>query len=188
MMNTFARLILLFFTTPLAAETWVELNFSYYNPDWEFRESESGMRLSAGAYRGKWGLLATYNFIATAPVDEPVERLRAFPFKNWRELHLTRELVALPRTVIRADISYQGLEVFGSTRNGHALGLSLSQQLNDRISAGFALNRLRLEERDWRITGELAYSFNDSMSLVTRIDDFAEYDFTWYELGLRVSF
>ncbi len=172
-----------------AGETgWFEIAGSYYNPDWEFRESESGIRLTAHYRRGHWYGGASYNTIDTKRVDEPVVRLRGLPFGDWRELTVGRSFGLTPDSSLRLEAAYQGITVFDSTESGYLLATALTHRFGPRFSGSLRLGYLRLEERDWRVTGELVVATGERSAVVARIDDFAEFDFTWYELGVRFSF
>ena len=167
---------------------WVEIAGSYYNPDWEFRESESGVRLSGHFQRGGWYVGATYNTIDTKPVDLVVVRLRGLPFGDWRELTVGHSLDLTPDTSWALEAAYQGVSVFDATESGYSIASALAHRFGPRVSGSLRVGYLQLEEQDWRITGQLLVSTGERSAVVARIDDFAEFDFTWYELGVRFFF
>ncbi len=171
-------------------QSWVEISGSYYNPDWEFRESETGLRFAGHYQRGPWYVGATYNTIDTDRVDIPgVVRLRGLPFGDWRELTIGHSFTAATSSLsLRVEAAYQGITVFDSTESGYSFGAALQHRFNPLVSGSLRLNYQQLEEQDWRVTGQLLFTTGERSAVVARIDDFAEFDFTWYELGIRFFF
>ncbi|NND61132.1 MAG: hypothetical protein HKN49_12775 [Gammaproteobacteria bacterium] len=168
-----------------SAAGWVEADFSYYNPDWELRESESGLRLSAAYTNAAWSFVATHNSIATQRVNQDVVRLRGLPFSNWNEIWVSRSVGLSDSLALEFSATYQSLNLQGETRSGGGAAVGLNSNWSDRWRTQLRISNFTLEENDWRITGELAYRAQTDAELILRIDDFDEFDFTWYEIGYR---
>lgn len=173
------------FAPALAASAgWVELGISHYDPDWELRDRETGLRGAAQVGTDQWFVTAFFNTIATARVDEPVVRLRGLPFEDWRELGAGYRLGDGTTNFVLA-VSYAGVKLGNENRDGFWAGASVTRQFDKHWAGSLRLAYFDLTESDVRLTGELDYRATDRMSIVFRIDDFNEFDFTWYELGAR---
>lgn len=186
-----STLTLLWAAPALSADqnpSWVEVSGSVYDPDWELRTREYGLRLAAQLGLGNWYLAGAYNTIATSRVDEPVVRVRGLPFRNWREAELGYRHTLAPTTSASVAVAYAGLELFDEIRSGYWIGATLVQRFGARTAGSLRLAYMELDERDWRLTGELVIDATTRLALVLRLDDFAEYDFTWYEVGARWRF
>lgn len=190
-----SRIALIFIATLLtepaladANGSWVEVGVSHYNSDWQPRGSETGVRLAGQLRRGRWSAQGFYNSIDTKEVDLPIIRLRGLPFRNWHEAAIGYSLDVTDRTSIQMQGAYIGAQLYDDTLSGYATAVLLRHALAQRVSTTLRLSRMHLEESDWRVTGELVLQMSPRLSVVTRIDDFAEFDFTWYEVGARISF
>ena len=80
------------------------------------------------------------------------------------------------------------LMTFCAVESGAALLTGISHRFGDRLSGSLKLSYFDLWSPDWRLTGELGTRLVDRVELITRIDDTSDFDFTWYEIGLRISF
>lgn len=167
---------------------WLELSASVYDPDWEFREREQGLRLAAQVGFGDWFLAGGYNTIATSAVDLPVVRVRGLPFRNWHELVVGYQHPLSATTSVTVAAAYTGLELFDEVHSGYWSGATVTQRVGSRVEASLRVAYMELDEQDWRLTGQLLIDTSERTALVLRLDDFAEYDFTWYEIGVRWRF
>lgn len=167
----------------------IEISGSLYNPDWEQRENATGLRISGMWMAGKnIRFRGSYNSIDTNVVPLPVVSVRGLPFSNWREAGVAYIWQLASDTNAEVEVSYQGFELYDNTESGAALLAGISHRLNDRFNATIRLSYFDIESPDWRLTGELFTTLSESVDLVTRIDDMSEFDFTWYEVGLRIRF
>lgn len=167
----------------------IELAASLYNPDWEFRENATGLRLSGMRRFGDhFRIRATYNTIDTNFVDLPIIGIRGLPFGNWREFGLGYVTELSADTLLEAEASYQGVELYNQVESGGAVLLGITHRFNERFSAALRLSYFDIQTADWRLTGDLYTALSRRIDLVTRIDDTGQFDFTWYEIGLRFRF
>lgn len=185
-------LMFLLCCTAVNAETprgSIEISASLYNPDWEFRENATGLRLSGMWMLGShFRIRGTYNSIDTNFVDLPIVGLRGLPFGNWREAGLGYIWELTDRTAVEAELSYQGVELYDKTKSGSAISAGFMHRFSERFSGSLRLSYFDLESRDWRVTGDFYTAISERFDLVARIDDTSEFDFTWYEIGLRIRF
>lgn len=133
-------------------------------------------------------LRGTYNSIDTDVVNLPIVRLRGLPFGNWRELGLGFLLPFSRNTDAEVEVSYQAVDLYDMTESGAALSAGISHKINHRFAAALRVTYFDIRSADWRITWDLYTTLTQQIDLLTRIDDTSEFDFTWYEIGLRFRF
>ncbi|MBT8137933.1 MAG: hypothetical protein KJO54_13025 [Gammaproteobacteria bacterium] len=187
-----AVLSALLYSMGAGAETargYFELAGSLYNPDWELRENATGLRLSgAWLVTDKLRIRGTYNTADTDFVDLPIRELRGLPFGNWREAGVAYVHPVGSKTRLDLELSYQGVELAGDIESGSGVSVGIQHIFDQRFSGSLRFGWFDLDGSDTRLTGELLTQIGSNVALVTRIDDTAGFDFTWYEVGLRFRF
>lgn len=172
-----------------APRGYFELAGSLYNPDWELRENATGVRLSAAwLVTDSLRLRGSYNTADTDFVDLPIRELRGLPFGNWREAGVAYVYTASSKTSIELEVSYQGVELSGEIESGSGASVGIQHIFSQRFTGLLRFGWFDLDGSDTRLTGELQTRIRPNVALVTRIDDTAGFDFTWYEVGLRFEF
>lgn len=169
--------------------SYFEIAGSLYNPDWELRENASGIRLSGAWFATeRVRFRATYNSADTDVVNLPIRNIRGLPFRNWRELGAGYVHTLSRSTSLETEISYQAVDLYDDIEAGPAVTVGIQHIFGKRFTGALRLGWFDLQGSDTRFTGELFTTLRPGVALVTRIDDTSNFDFTWYEVGLRFAF
>jgi hypothetical protein len=165
---------------------YLETAFSLYNPDWEARENASGVSLSGSLPLTRHvRVSAGINLLETDPVEGlTVRHVSGKPFENWRSIGLGIFGHGPSGTLWTADIYAAAVDIEGDTENGGTIMLGVQKSF-DRLTAALGAGYLDLAIEDSIVEGTVAYEMTARWSAMARVRDYAEWDFTLYELGVR---
>ncbi len=106
---------------------------------------------------------------------------------QWRELGLGAYLPLTERLHLVAAVSAQQADIDGDAEQGWRLHAGARGALGNRWWWSLEAGYLDLELSDHPLNAELGFRPHDRLGVLFRIRDYAEWDFTAYELGVRLS-
>lgn len=172
-----------------SAHDYVEVAYSLYNPDWERRENASGVSLLGSKSLGnRFHAMASINLLETDDTGLDVTSARGLPFKNWHVVGAGLHGVLGSRFGYSITASYQGVDVEDNYENGAGISAGLSAVVFGNVELGVEVGWLDLVISDATLVGHAAYRLNGSTMLTARVMDYADWDYTRYEIGLRATF
>ena len=171
------------------ARDYVEVAYSLYNPDWERRENASGASLLASKALGaQFRLVAGINLLETDDTGLDVVSARGLPFRNWHTVGAAYGGDLGSQFGFTVTAAYEGVEVDGNYKSGASLSAGLTTLVFRNLELGVAVGWLDLVISDTTLVGHGTWRLTDRTHLTARIMDYAEWDYTRYEIGLRAGF
>jgi hypothetical protein len=107
---------------------------------------------------------------------------------DWGTLGLGARIAVHPRLHLLTGGSWQGAILDDGTESGYAVHLGLRSQLHDRVEFNLVFSYLDLVITDIQTIGEIYFRMTDSLDLGLRVRDYADWDYTSYEAGLRYHY
>ncbi len=172
---------------------YVEVAYSLYNPDWERRENASGASLLASRRLGdRFRATASVNLLETGDTGLDVVNARGLPFSNWHTVGLGVYGPLGSRFGYTVTGTYQGVDVDDNYESGAGIAGGLyavfGSVFGRELELGLEVGFIDVVISDTTLVGQVVYRLSGSTALTARIMDYADWDYTRYELGLRATF
>lgn len=172
-----------------AALTSIEAAWSLYNPDWEERHNAGGISLLARASLAqRVHAIASINLLSTDRVDLPVTSVRGLPFRNWHAVGAGYQWPLPGNLTVETTLSIQGVEIDGNMERGPGVALALAGVARERVQWRIEAGWIDVAIQDTTLIAQAAFALNRALAVTARIADYAKWDYTRYELGLRMRF
>jgi hypothetical protein len=107
---------------------------------------------------------------------------------DWLVLGLGYRLPLSDRIDLTGALDYQSVELNGNRRNGGGVLLGVRARPFDAWELGLQVGYFDLVRKDTQVILDVAYRLTNRVDFVGRIRDFADWNYTSYEAGLRYRF
>jgi hypothetical protein len=171
----------------LAADFELDLDASYSvaNPDFSAFESGEGVSIYGQlVYADAWMLVARYNDAAFRP-SGPVA---GGVVETWSEAGLGYRVGWSERWSSEVIYTWQRVDNTRGSESGWQIQFGARLQALDTLSFALHLGYLDVLIDDWTLNLESKFQFHPSVYAIARLRDYADWDLTYYELGLGLSF
>lgn len=162
-----------------------DISYSEANPDYSPFPNGDGISLYA---RLDYRDTAFVYLRSTDAEFQPSGPVSGGNVKDWQEIGLGYHYGLSDQWSLEASASYQEIEQAGSDDNGHEFQLGVGFRPIEKLDLDLSLGALDLQINDWNLDFEARYHFVERFYIVTKLRDYADWDFTYYEAGLGVSF
>jgi hypothetical protein len=171
-----------------AAENFqVDLDASYVvaNPDYSPFESGEGASIQGLlVYRGSLLLVARYNDASFRPSGPVAGGM----VESWSEIGLGYRAALSTAWDSELVVTSQHVDNTRGSESGFQVQVGARFKAREALSFALHVGYLDVLIDDWTLNLESKYRFHPHAYAVARLRDYADWDFTYYELGLGVSF
>lgn len=168
------------------ASNHIAIAYSMANPDYKPLDDGEGQTLSAswrlGEHLYSYGYYSNVEFIPGGPVHG------ASQLSHWGALGLGLQQAVTARTILSVSLTQQRIELDGERIHGDGIHLGLSQQLGNYSSITLQVGYIDVDFSDWQYIIEFNQQLTPAAFATARMRDYADWDFSAFELGLGWKF
>ena len=107
---------------------------------------------------------------------------------RWLEAGLGYQHALSELWRLEGNVSYQEISQDNAKENGKGLQVGAHYQALEQLGLGLHLGKVDVQIDDWTLLFEADYQIAEHVYLVGRLRDYADWDFTYYEVGVGLNF
>ena len=178
----------LFLSIPALADDFggrLDVSYSEANPDYSPFPNGEGVSLYGRlSYQDSWFTYLRYSDAEFRPSGE----VQGDEVDVWQEVGLGYKYTFNELWYLEGAVSYQGVEQGNNDENGHEIQLGVGLTPIDALAFELSIGQIDVQIDDWNLDFETRYYFLDGVYAVAKLRDYADWDFTYYEGGLGITF
>lgn len=159
----------------------MDITYSEANPDYSPFSNGKGLGLTARIEYDESLLAYVRRSNASFRPSGPVGGIKV---DLWQELGLGYQYQINDMWSFEGILSYQEVEQANETEGGHEIQLGTKFSPFHSLNFDLNLGKLDLQIDDWNLEFETRYTVFEQTYLVAKLRDYADWDFTYYEVGL----
>lgn len=163
----------------------VDVSYTEANPDFSpFPNGEGVSVYGRIEYDETW--LASYR--QTNASFQPSGPVSGDDVDIWRELGVGFHHAFNETWAVEGLVSYQQIDQGSNDESGHELQLGVSLSPSRVVEFDLSVGQLDLQIDDWNLDFETRVNAYKDFYLTAKLRDYADWDFTYYELGMGIYF
>lgn len=162
-----------------------DISYSEANPDYSPFPNGEGTSLFAKLFYLDQVFLTVRTTDSSFKPSGPVSGAEV---EKWQEFGLGYRQRFNEFWALELSYLYQEIKQAGDYESGHENQIGVVYSPLDKLDLELSLGKLDLQIDDWNLDFEARYSVFENVYLTAKLRDYADWDFTFYEAGIGVSF